>query len=95
LDYRLLFDSVFNVIYPLAKGKIYFSEICANAYTEIGHSLCKTFNMKFICNHYEHGAIYYEKIEEVIFGSLLKENFTLVELYKNSGLIKSKWHNKV
>jgi hypothetical protein len=69
---RLLFESFFEVLDILSADGIFVREICANAFTNVGVSLCRSFNLERICKHSEHGEIYFGQISAVLKHSLAR-----------------------
>jgi hypothetical protein len=56
--YKLLFGSLLDVLLELAKERVFVDQICANAFSAAGDSLCKTFKMTCLGTHIERGKIY-------------------------------------
>ncbi len=71
---RLLFGSTFTVLEELAMKEVFVREITANAYTQVGEGLCRSFGMKPLCRHVDRGRIYSARIEDV-FRHPLAEQF--------------------
>jgi hypothetical protein len=67
----LLFDSLFAHITELARNGVFFEQICANAYTPTGESLCKTFRLSFLRDHVDHGKIYIGTFDQLFQSSFL------------------------
>lgn len=63
---KLLFETFFSVLDNLSSENIFFRNICANAYTKSGHSLCKTFGLKYTREHHQHGSIYLGSIYDLL-----------------------------
>jgi hypothetical protein len=63
---RLLFHSVFSVLDSLALDGIFISQICANAYTDVGRALCKSFRLQYLREHKEHGSLYVGSVRDVL-----------------------------
>lgn len=63
---RLLFQTIFGVLDSLATEGIFVREVCANAYTHIGHSLCKSFRLEYVREHNDHGSIYVGSVYRVL-----------------------------
>jgi hypothetical protein len=55
---RILFNSFLEVLTDLARGGIFFREICANAYTPSGVALCRKFGMTCVQPHMSHGQMF-------------------------------------
>jgi hypothetical protein len=79
---QFLFESIFDVLDSLSINGIYVREICANAYTDVGKALCKTFNFKFYKEHSEHGSIYVGSVYDVLQSSLAKKYDSLCVRYQ-------------
>jgi len=84
---RLLFDSVFLVLDSLSNDGVFIDEVCANAYTSVGRSLCKSFQLKYLCQHSEHGAIYAAPMKNVLSSSFGGSFADLRERYRQRGLV--------
>lgn len=83
---RLLFESIFSVLNALSIEGIFISEVCANAYTTVGHSLCKTFQLKYLCQHVEHGDIYAASIKDIFRHSFVEGFEEMRTRYIEAGL---------
>lgn len=57
-DRALLFGSLFEVLYLLAKDGIFIREIVTDAYTSDGERTCTNFGMIEVTKHIEHGKIF-------------------------------------
>lgn len=57
-NFRLLLNSFLKQLSELAKDGIYFNEICTNAFTRAGESLCRTLGMSYQGTHSEKGRLY-------------------------------------
>jgi hypothetical protein len=64
-NFRLLLDSLFERFTELAQRDIYFKEVCANAFTDVGVSLCKTLEMKYIGEHKDKGKLFIQKFNPI------------------------------
>lgn len=64
--YCLLLNSLFDVIRELAKDGIFFDKVCANAFSSSGDSLCKSFGMRYLNPHLDHGKVYTTTMQEVL-----------------------------
>lgn len=84
---RLLFETIFQVMENLSANGVFLSEVCVNAYTDAGRALCKTFKMRYLCEHVMHGSIYTAPIKTIFANSLTKNFPTLKVRYKEEGLI--------
>jgi hypothetical protein len=84
----LLFTSVFNVLLELAREGVFVEEVCANAYTETGRALCRTFRLTTMGPHIEHGEIFASNVGAVLSHSLAARLPQLHALYKKEGLLE-------
>jgi len=57
-----LYDAIFDKFFNLTNSDIFISEIAANAWTEDGRRLCKSFGMELLCKHEKHGEVYHSTI---------------------------------
>jgi hypothetical protein len=80
--YKLLLNSLFDVIHDLARDGIFINQICANAFSPSGESMCKTFGMVPICAHKEHGKIYSTTLNEILQLSMCQGHEELAALYR-------------
>jgi len=78
---RKLFQAIFTVLENLTKDGIFIKEICANAYTDIGRALCKTFRMQYLCEHKEYGSIYYSSTFDLLNSPIASAFTHLKETY--------------
>ena len=85
---RLLFETFFEVLDTLAADGIFISEICANAFTNVGVSLCRSFNLEWICKHSQHGEMYLGQISAVLKHSLARRFPELQRRYAKERLIE-------
>lgn len=81
---RQLFQAIFTVLESLTKDGIFIKEICANAYTDIGRALCKSFSMQYLCEHKEYGSIYYSSIFDLLNSPIAGAFTHLKETYYNA-----------
>jgi len=84
---QLLFKTFFEVLDTLSADGIFVSEICANAFTQVGASMCKDFNLELMCEHSEHGEMYGGPIGPVLKYSLAQKFPDLQKRYASEGLI--------
>jgi hypothetical protein len=56
-----LLKSLLEVIGNLASQGVFFRDICANAYTASGVSICKSFDFRQLTEHRSHGKIFYRR----------------------------------
>lgn len=61
-DRALLFGSLFDEIYSLAKAGIFIKNIVTNAFTPDGFRTCTRFGMKEIGKHLQHGNIFHRTL---------------------------------
>jgi hypothetical protein len=84
---QLLFISIFQVIDDLSRRGIFVRNICANAYTDIGHTVCRYFRLVFLCKHLEHGMIYGGPIRNLVEHRIAEDFPEMLQRYKKQGLI--------
>lgn len=88
--YKLLLYSLFDVLLQLAKDEILLDQVCANAYSSSGDSLCKSFGLTHVGPHSEKGNIYASTIPAILGSDIcvgyrdLKE---LIALYEEASLL--------
>ena len=87
---RLLFETIYDVFDRLSAEGIFIREVCANAYTKVGVSFCRSFNLEPSCKHSEHGMIYTAPIAPI--AAILRDSLAvrfpkLYRRYKQEGLI--------
>jgi hypothetical protein len=63
---RLLFNSLLQVIAYLAQEGVFIREVCANAYTPSGVSLCRSLGLMHVGNHISHGQIFLAKFSSLL-----------------------------
>jgi len=56
-----LLRSLLEIIRNLASQGVFFRDICANAYTPSGVSLCKSFDFRELTDHRSHGKVFYRR----------------------------------
>jgi len=79
-----LMDSFFHNLIDMAKKKIFITEIVADAFTNEGEIMCKMIDMKFVCNHYVSGKIYYKKFHPIDKDDSWNKKYPeIIELYSN------------
>ncbi|MGD0573217.1 MAG: hypothetical protein ABSB11_09380 [Sedimentisphaerales bacterium] len=84
---QLLFKSIFQLIDDLSCRGIFVREICANAYTDVGHAVCRYFHLEYLCNHLEHGVIYGGPIRNLAEHAMAKHFSDAKRRYAEQGLI--------
>jgi hypothetical protein len=82
--YKLLLDSLFDVIRGLATDGIFIDRICANAFSPGGESMCKTFGMRCIQKHSDRGKIYATTLSEVLSLEICRGYTDLIRLYEKA-----------
>jgi hypothetical protein len=80
--YKLLLDSLFDVFFQLAKDGILLDQVCANAFTPSGDSMCKSFGLKFVGPHLEKGNMYCSTVSEILESNICTGYRELITLYK-------------
>jgi len=83
---KQLFGSVLSVIEDLARNDIFVREICANAFTPDGVSLCKGFDMEEGEKHKSQGTIYSAPIAKVLEATHFASE-SLRQAYRRTGLL--------
>ncbi len=78
---RRLFESICQVMQALAHDGVFFSEICANAYTDMGRSICKSFNMSYVREHCDRGSIFVGTMANLLMCSVARMHPELISLY--------------
>ncbi|HEX3070326.1 MAG TPA: hypothetical protein VHX14_17295, partial [Thermoanaerobaculia bacterium] len=81
--FKLLMHSFFDVLGSLAKDGIYIDQVCANAYTDSGTALCKTFGMSPTCTHSERGTIFRSKMDDILASEACADYAELRRVYAN------------
>jgi hypothetical protein len=84
---QLLFKSIFQLFDDLSHRGIFVKEICANAYTNVGSTLCRNFRLEYLCKHLERGKIYAGPVRNLVGHKLAGDFSDLAERYKKQGLI--------
>jgi len=83
-NFLLLIDAFIKQLEEYAESGNFVVEWCANGYSNVGKKLCKTFGLKYICNHEQEGdgEIYYGKLtDKTLKLPIFREHPRLVELY--------------
>jgi hypothetical protein len=84
---RLLFASVFDVLLELAREGVFVEDVCANAYTETGRALCRTFHLERRGPHIERGVLFASAVGAVLSHPLAGRSPELRGLYEKEGLV--------
>lgn len=84
---RLLYHSILEVLQELAGQDVFITEVCANAYTEIGEAMCRYFHFNRGCPHMERGTIFTAPIGNILNHSLASKFPKLKDAYRNEGLL--------
>lgn len=84
---KLLFESFFEVLDKLSAEGILVREVTANAFTQIGISLCRTFHMNRLCDHSNQGTIYSAPIKEMLKSPLAERFPGIKPRYAKVGLL--------
>lgn len=82
-NFRLLLDSLFQQFTELACRDIYFKEICVNAFTQSGVSLCKTLEMEYIGEHKDKGKLFIQKFHPLPNLRIFQNYPEFVSIYSN------------
>jgi hypothetical protein len=56
--YKLLLNSLFDVLHDLAKDGIFIDQVCTNAFSLSGEAMCKTFGLTCLRPHSDRGKVY-------------------------------------
>lgn len=81
---KALFTSLERVIEQFAEQGTFIRNICANAYTPAGISLCRTLGLKFLKQHSERGEVYFENFDTVLKNSVFRRNRSLLDMYQKA-----------
>jgi hypothetical protein len=81
---RMLFASMSDVIRALAEEGIFIREVCTNAYTRSGVSLCLSLGFQHLAEHEDRGRVFVGHAD-LLFDSQIGRDQDLLELYRNSG----------
>lgn len=79
-----LLRSFLEVLESLARRQVFVGEICANAFTKGGASLCRSLGMKQCATHVKHGDIYAGWLVDVLGLPLVNEFQSLREAYHSA-----------
>lgn len=82
-NFRSLLDSLFERFIELADRNIYFKEVCANAFTTSGESLCKTLEMQYIGKHKDNGKLFLQNLYPLPSLKVLQLYPEFMRLYSN------------
>jgi hypothetical protein len=83
--YKLLLDSLFDVLLDLAKSGIFVDRVCANAFSTSGEAMCKTFGMTFVQSHAQRGRVYTTTMPELLGLEICARYTELRSAYANPG----------
>ena len=84
---QLLFETFFEVLDRLSANGSFVRDVTANAFTPVGVSLCRTFNMTLLGDHSQRGAIYSAPIRDVLRHSFAERFPQLKDRYVAKGLL--------
>ena len=84
---RLLFRSILDLFKELTEQGVFVREICANAYTDMGRSICRSLELTRLGNHAEHGIIYAGAMSDILKSSFGTLTPTLAKLYGDADLL--------
>lgn len=85
---KRLFETFFEVLDTLSADGVFVREICANAFTKEGVSLCRSFNLERTGEHSQHGEMYCGPISTVLKNSLARRFPELKKRYAGERLIE-------
>lgn len=80
--FKLLFESLLNVIESLAAEGILFERIGANAFSAQGESLCRSLGMGRRLDHPRSGVLYSQDMPQLLLGPLAQRRARLIEAYR-------------
>jgi hypothetical protein len=83
---QLLFESFFEVLEELSESGIFLREVCANAYTDAGKAICRSFDMLPVGKHLHHGTIHAAPIDTVLKHYIAERFPGLKRRYAEEGL---------
>ncbi len=83
--FRLLFDSLLDVLEELAVNDMLVRRIAANAYTEAGEALCRTLHMREGPPHPKRGRLFLEDFPALLGRRSVKSRPRLLEAYRGPG----------
>lgn len=64
--YKLLLESLFDVVRGLAADGIVVDQVCANAFTASGEAMCKTFGMSPVAQHSDKGRVFLSTMSDIL-----------------------------
>lgn len=85
-NFSLLLDSFFAQLTYLAENDVFVGEICANAITDYGRSMCRRLEMELVCDHKHQGTIFHRTIKPLPDLKLFKKYPRLVQLYSGQNI---------
>ena len=63
---RLLYEGFGRVLAKLADAGVFVREICATAHTLEGIALARSFGLRCVCKHAEHGSVYHGQMADAM-----------------------------
>lgn len=78
----MLFRQLFRNMESLAEVGIFIEEICCNAYSDVGLSLCKDLGLDHLGSHYDFGEVYCKRLLDNPAGTLLQKTPRMMQLYR-------------
>ena len=81
LVFRVVLNSIAEVIENLARREIFVNEICTQAYTTDGERLCKSLGLKYHKKHVDSGNIYCGSVKDLLEQPFCRNFYTLKRLY--------------
>jgi hypothetical protein len=79
--FKLLINSLFEVLLELAKEGVFINQICATAFTPSGESWCKELQMTYLKPHAERGKVFVTTLSDLLGLKVFQEYKELVALY--------------
>lgn len=84
---KMLLGSVLDVVDELSMHDIFISDLCANAFSLAGQSLCKSFGLSYRVPHVRTGSIYSAPIGRVLACPIARGRPGLQLRYREQGLL--------
>jgi hypothetical protein len=84
---RLLFDSFCQALDHLSTNGVFVSELVANAFSETGMAMCKSFKMQPVVKNKIEGTVFSAPISNVLTHPMARRYPDLIRKYRVQGLI--------
>lgn len=82
LGAAMLFRQLFRNMESLAEVGIFIEEICCNAYSPVGVTLCEHLGLDPLGDHYDYGVVYGKRLLEDPAGTFLRKTPRMMQLYR-------------